>query len=141
MAMKINGFQKLMRKLAKVPDEVKIRAQSDLMLAGREINMLQRSLAPQEDGVLRGSIRTEALPDGEVGVAILAGGTATTVKVRHSKKGNAPSYDYALGQEYGTQKMQANPFFWPGYRARKKRALSRVRAGWKRSLKNIGTKS
>lgn len=141
MAMKINGFQKLMRKLAKVPDEVKIRAQSDLMLAGREINMLQRSLAPQDDGALRGSIRTEALPDGEVGVAILAGGAATTVQVRQSEKGNAGNYDYALGQEYGTQQMQANSYFWPGYRARKKRALNRVRAGWKRSLKNIGTKS
>lgn len=135
--MKISGLDKLARKLAKVPVEVKARAQSDLMLAGREINMLQRALAPQEDGVLRGSIRTEALPDGEVGVAILAGGAATTVKVRHSEKGNSADYDYALGQEYGTQKMQANAFFWPGYRSRKKRALSRVRAGWKRVLKGL----
>ncbi len=141
MAMKVNGFQKLMRKIAKVPDAVKPRAQADLMLAGREINMLQRSLAPQDDGVLRGSIRTEPLPDGEVGVQILAGGEATTVTVRKSRKGNAPKYDYALGQEYGTEKMQANPFFWPGYRARKKRAMRRVRAGVKRSLKSLASKS
>lgn len=135
--MKIKGLDKLARKLAKVPVEVKARAQSDLMLAGREINMLQRALAPQEDGVLRGSIRTEPLSDGEVGVVIRAGGAATTVKVRHSEKGNATDYDYALGQEYGTQKMQANPFFWPGFRTRKKRALRRVRAGWRRVLKGL----
>lgn len=141
MAMKINGFQKLMRKIIKVPEEIKPRIQSDLMLAGREINMLQRSLAPQEDGVLRGTIRTEALPEGELGVEIRAGGEATTIPVRRSKKGNAPKYDYALAQEYGTEKMQANPFFWPAYRARKKRAMRRVRAGIRRSLKNLGNKS
>ena len=135
--MKIKGLDKLARKMAKVPVAVKTRAQSDLMLAGREINMLQRALAPQEDGLLRGSIRTEPLPDGEVGVVIRAGGTDTTVKVRKSEKGNATDYDYALGQEYGTQHMQANPFFWPGYRTRKRRALRRVRASWRRVLKGL----
>jgi HK97 gp10 family phage protein len=118
---------------------VKQRAQADLMLAGREINMLQRSLAPFEDGTLRASIRTEPLTDGTVGVEIKAGGPTTTKSVRNSEKGNAPQYDYAIGQELGTKDMPPNPFFWPGYKARKRRALSRVRQGWKRSLKEAAS--
>lgn len=137
--MKILNMERLKRKLARIPDNVKRRAQADLMLAGREINMLQRSLAPEEDGVLRSTIRTEKLTDGTVGVEIKAGGPATTKIVRKSEKGSSPTYDYALAQEFGTEKMSPNPFFYPGYKARKRRALSRVRQGWKRSLKEAAS--
>lgn len=30
-------------------------------------------------------------------------------------------YDYALANEFGTSKMNAQPFFWPTYRAERKR--------------------
>lgn len=156
--MKILNMERLKRKLARIPDNVKRRAQADLMLAGREINMLQRSLAPIDDGTLRASIRTEPLTDGTVGVEVKAGGPTTTkaYKGRASyerevtigqgnnrgiKKGGAfgVSYDYALAQELGTKDMAPNPFFYPGYKARKRRALSRVRQGWKRSLKEAAS--
>lgn len=138
--MKILNMERLKRKLARIPDNVKRRAQADLMLAGREINMLQRSLAPEEDGTLRASIRTEPLDDGTVGVVVKAGGPTTTKPVRNSEKGNAPQYDYALAQEFGTADLKhPNPFFWPGWKARKRRALSRVRQGWKRSLKEAAS--
>jgi HK97 gp10 family phage protein len=133
--VKILNMERLKRKLDRIPDVVKKRAQADLMLAGREINMLQRSLAPHEDGDLRESIRTEALDDGTVGVAIRAGGPLTTKPVRKSEKGNAPTYDYALAQELGTKDMAPNPFFWPGYKGRKAKARRAVRAGVKRALK------
>lgn len=137
--MKILNMERLKRKLARIPDNVKRRAQADLMLAGREINMLQRSLAPEEDGVLRGTIRTEPLTDGTVGVEIRAGGPATTKPVRNSGKGNAPQYDYALAQEFGTEKMSPNPFFYPGYKARRRKAMSQVRRGVRRALKEAAS--
>lgn len=140
MAMSILGLAKLQRKLARIPAEVKKRAQADLMLGGREINMLQRSLAPKDDGVLASTIRTEPLSDGTVGCEIKAGGAATTKPVRESEKGNAPDYDYAVEQEYGNEHMQANPYFWPGYNGRKKAALRRVRKGVKDTLKKLASK-
>lgn len=135
LVQKLIGMDRLKRKLARIPESVKRRAQADLMLAGREINVLQRSLAPQDDGDLRGTIRTEPLADGTIGVAIAAGGPATTKPVRHSEKGNAPTYDYALGQEYGTEDMAPQPYFWPAIKVKRKQVKRRVRAGVRRALK------
>ncbi|GHC61608.1 HK97 gp10 family phage protein [Limoniibacter endophyticus] len=134
--MKIMNLERLKRKLSRIPESVKKRAQADLMLAGREINMLQRSLAPKDDGTLAASIRTEPLDDGTVGVELKAGGPTTTRVVRNTEKGNSPAYDYALAQEFGNEHQKTpNPFFYPGYRARKRRAMSRVRQGVRRSLR------
>ncbi|GLR55135.1 hypothetical protein KYK30_31785 [Shinella yambaruensis] len=132
---KLIGLERLKRKLSRIPEAVKQRAQADLMAAGREINVLQRSLAPQDDGTLRGSIRTEALTDGTIGAAVAAGGAATTRPVRRSEKGNAPEYDYALAQELGTEEMEPNPFFYPAIKVKRKEVRRRVRAGVRRALK------
>lgn len=134
---KILGLERLKRKLARIPEAVKVRAQADLLQAGREINMQQRRFVPVDDGTLRSSIRTEKLTDGTVGVAIVAGGEATTKSVRKSEKGNAPAYDYALAVEYGTQDMAPEPFFWPGYKIGKKKAKRTVRTGMRRALKQV----
>ena len=135
MAMKLIGMESLRRKLARIPAAVRKRAQADLMLAGREINMLQRSLAPHEDGNLRASIRTEPLGDGEIGAVVRAGGPLTTVPVRNPEKGNAPFYDYAIGQETGTKDMPPNSFFWPGWKARKGKAKARMRKSVKEAMR------
>lgn len=140
--MKILNQARLMQKMRLVPDKVRARAKADLMLGAREINMLQRSLAPKDDGVLVGTIRNEALPDPDIGVVLRAGGPATTKPIRDNKAGGgSPEYDYALAQEFGTSKMPANAFFYPGYNARKKLVMRQVRAGWKRTLKTMGTQS
>lgn len=134
--MKILNLERLKRRLKRVPEAVRKRAKADLMAGGREINMLQRSLAPKDDGTLAGTIRTEQLPDPQIGVEIKAGGPATTKPVRNSEKGNAPMYDYALGQEFGTEDMEANSFFWPAIRVKKKAVMRNVRNGVRRALKD-----
>ena len=133
--MKILNLERLRRRLERIPDAIRKRAKADLMQGGREINMLQRSLAPKDDGVLVSTIRTEQMPDPEIGVVIRAGGPATTKPVRNSEKGNAPEYDYALGQEFGTENMDANPFFYPALNVKIKQVKRNVRRGVKRALK------
>ena len=135
MAMSIIGMERLKRKLARIPDTVKKRAQTDLMLAGREINMRQRTFVPVDDGTLRASIRTEPLTDGTVGVSVAAGGPTTTKPVRNSEKGNAPTYDYAMAIEYGTKDAAPKSFFWPGYKLGKRKAMSRARTGIRRAMR------
>lgn len=126
------------QKLRRIPDKVRVRAKADLMLGAREINMLQRSLAPKDDMVLVGTIRSEPLPDPEIGAVILAGGPATTKRIRNAEKGNSPEYDYAVGQELGTSEMDATPFFYPGFNVKKRKVLSGVRRGWRKVLKESG---
>lgn len=136
--MKIIGLEKLRRRLERIPAEVRKRAKAELMLQGREINMLQRSLVPKDDLTLASTIRSEPLPDPEIGVVMRAGGPATTKPVRETE--NAPEYDYALAQEFGTEDMPANPFFLPAIKVKRKQARNRVRAAARRALKAAASK-
>jgi HK97 gp10 family phage protein len=138
--MKIIGIEKMMRRLERIPEEVRRRTKAELMLGGREINMLQRSLVPKDDLTLAGTIRSEPLPDPQIGVVILAGGEATTKPVRETEKGNSPEYDYALAQEFGTEEMPAKPFFRPAIRVKKKQVRNRVRAAARKALRSAAKK-
>ncbi len=136
--MKIIGLEKMRRRLERIPAEVRKGAKAELMLQARETNMLQRSLVPKDDLTLAGTIRSSPLPDPEIGVVIQAGGPATTKPVRETEKGNSPEYDYALAQEFGTEEMPPNPFFYPAIYVTKKKAKRRVRAAVRRALKKAG---
>jgi HK97 gp10 family phage protein len=65
------------------------------------------------------SIRVEPSSRSPLRAVVRAGGSLTT-------SGNPP-YDYALANEFGTEKMRARPFFWPTYRQK--------RAGIRRAVK------
>lgn len=102
---------------------------------------LQRELAGQLKEIadeLASDIRAAA-PAGETGrlkesvrvrrgrktleLYVEAGGDLTTKDVR---QGSGVRYDYALAQEFGTQKMPANPFFYSTYRARQSEIRERI---------------
>jgi len=95
-------------------------------------------------GRLRDSIRVEK-GRGEMRVLVRAGGPTTTIgggasgggvvaRVRRAVFGGG-SYDYALAQEFGTQKMHAHPFFWSSYRARKDDIRRALKATAKAEIK------
>jgi hypothetical protein len=50
------------------------------------------------------------------------------------KAGDAKAF-YARWVEFGTQKMQARPFFFPAYRALKKRVKSRINREMKKAIR------
>lgn len=120
--MNISNVDRLKRKVAALSGSTRTGLMDALRTSGREINALQRQFAPKEDGVLVGTI--DMIEDESLlKVTLVAGGPATTRPVRD---GADAEYDYALAQELGTQKMPANPFFFPGYRFGKKRAKGRI---------------
>lgn len=129
-----NGLRDLQKRLERIPAAIKRAAQSALDQGAEEIVQTQKRLAPHDDGTLQDSIKWTQ--DGELGRRITAGGPTTTRKVRSSEKGNAPDYDYALAVEFGTQNMSPQPFFWPGYRVAKKRAVSRVKRAVSKAIKD-----
>ena len=81
---------------------------------------------PANRGRLRSTIRTEqgAKP---MRVLVKAGGDATRVH----------GYDYAIAQEFGTQHNQAQPFFWPSYRARKARIRREIKKAARAAINQI----
>ena len=129
--LKFLRVESLLRKFERMAPEVKKRMQADIMTAGREINMLQRALAPVDSGALKQSIRTEPYNDPYVGAFVRAGGQLTTVAARQGHG----TYDYALAQELGTTEVDPTPFFYTAVRAKRPATKRRIRAGIKSAIK------
>lgn len=136
MAIKITGRERLRAVLAKLPKTAKAELQKAMNEGGEKIVARQKSLVQVKSGTLRDSIRYEPFSRGGIGVVIRAGGPTTTKPVR---QGQSATYDYAMGQELGTQEMLAQPFFYPGYRHTKtvvkRRASKAVRLAVEAAMK------
>jgi hypothetical protein len=97
----------------------------ELTNQANEMVGVMRSRIHPLSGHLDKSIRVEQVPSrrGQPIVAIKAGGPLTT---KSSAKGKP--YDYALAEEFGTQREAARPFFFVTVRENKQRAYAAVRA-------------
>lgn len=115
MASSVKGLEELTRKLNAIPKATRTEVRKVLDKSAEEMVSLASALVPTDDGVLKGTIRTHEGKN-ELAVVVRAGGPATTVK----------GYDYAIAVEHGTSDTPERPFFWPAYRAIKKKAKSRA---------------
>lgn len=110
-----------LRRMAAIPPAVKAALKAQNAANAADMVETAKRFAPEQDGVLRDSIRHEdASEPHRISQRVEAGGPTTTNPVRRSKKGSSPDYDYAQAQEYGTQDMAAQPFFWPAWRLKRK---------------------
>lgn len=110
-----------LRRFVAIPKFVRAAVLAQNEANARDLVRAQKRAAPKDDLTLEASIEaTDESKEHRVVQRIRAGGATTTKPVRKSEKGGAPNYDYALGQEFGTEDMPANPFFFPPYRARRK---------------------
>ncbi|UXN70896.1 HK97 gp10 family phage protein [Devosia neptuniae] len=112
---KIFGLSSLEKKLRAIPKATRVEIRGVLEKSATEMVALAKSLAPTDDGDLVASIRQEPGKH-DLSVVVRAGGEATTRN----------GYDYSLAVEHGTANMPDQQFFWPAYRAVKKRAKSRA---------------
>lgn len=99
----------------------------------------QKSLAPvgtdETAGELRDSIRIErgnSTAKAAFVLKVKAGGAKTT-----KQSGAGKPYDHARANEFGTQDMKAQPFFYPPYRARKKDMRAAVRKAVKLAVQQV----
>lgn len=79
-----------------------------------------KGAVPVDTGKLRESVRVVT---DEGGSRVIEGGTADTLK--RLKSGG--EFDQALAVEYGTQKMPAQPHYWPTMRSNEKAIESSLR--------------
>ncbi len=158
---KITGLRALSTKLSKsLPQQVRLRVKQAIAEGADAIVSTQRNLAPVKTGNLRESIvatmgggevpkyaafrsrkqgksrnsRMIEVADPELAAIITAGNNA--VRYAHLVEfGTSPHVNG--GKFAGTQNpgAKAQPFFYPGYRANKKRVKAKIRAAIKKGIK------
>lgn len=133
MKVKVLNVDRLNRKLAALPAAVKVEIRPALEKSADEIAALARRLVPVDSGDLRDSIGWTwgTAPRGAISLGTVKAGDLTITVYA----GNSEAF-YARWVEFGTVKTSAQPFFYPAYRAMRKRAKSRIkRAGTKAAKK------
>lgn len=123
-----------------MPQVAKNEIRKALESAADEIVGMAQRLVPVDKGDLRDSIGWTwgkapkgALTLGKVAESSLAGDLTITIYA-----GNSEAF-YARFVEFGTQKMPAQPYFYPAYRATKKRAKGRVRRSITKAAKQVAS--
>ena len=127
------GLRSFNKRMAKIPKSVRRAAQLKIDQNAAELVAIQKSYAPEKDGDLINSIESATLTNGRVGRIVVAGGDETTRPVRD---GASAEYDYALAQEFGTQRQTANPFFFPPYRLKRRAFNARTTRAIKKAIRD-----
>lgn len=153
MAAKIQGLDRLRRKLRALPKAAEEEISKAMEQSANEIVALAKSLAPVDGGDLResigwtwgdapkgsitlGKVRKGGRGAGNLQITIYAGG-GDAFYARMIEFGTAPHLNGGLfaGSEHpGTA---AQPFFYPSWRAGRKRARSRVTRAITKSAKRV----
>lgn len=142
---KLIGLDRLTRKLTAIPRHVEAATIPAMESGAAEIVTMMKRLAPVESGALRDSIgwtwgdapegamvlgRSKARGGpGRKFITIYAGSAQTMV-------GSRAQFQLARLQEFGTQNMTANPFFYPSWRASRKRVRGRITRAMKKAIKD-----
>lgn len=139
----VEGLDRLKRKLTQTIPNAVIEVTAKAMEAGADevVGMMKR-LAPKDSGVLAETIgwtwgdppkgamvlgKSTPTRDGLV-ITIYAGDESTLV-------GERAQFQLARLQEFGTQNMNASPFFFPSWRALRKRVRGRVTRQMRKAIR------
>lgn len=120
------GLSSFRRRMRAIPQAARNAVQPALIKSAGDIADIQRRLAPVEDGDLRDSIVVtgpgEATPPySQPGGAMVVPENMAAITVGNTE------VRYPHLQEFGTSRHAAQPFFWPGFRMGRKRALDRIK--------------
>ena len=118
------GLDAMRRKMAAIPRKIRAEMEASLAASAEELVAMQKRLAPVDDGKLRDSIRW-----------IRGALTGQTVS-RDNMTATVLTTDFkAAFVEFGTVKRTATPFFFPAYRALKRRIKSRISRAVNKAIK------
>lgn len=141
MATKIQGLERLRRKLQKMPERIEEQIRLVMEKSANEIVAMAKSLVPVDSGALRDSIGWTwgDAPKGAITIAKgKKGDLAITIYAGTRDKGlGAADAFYARWVEFGTQKMTAQPYFYPSYRTNKKRVRGRITRAINKAVKEV----
>lgn len=135
---RIIGLEKLQKRLNAIPQIAKDEIKKALEQSANEIVAMMRNLVPVDEGDLRDSIGWTYgdVPKGSISLGSVRASELTGDLTITIYAGNSKAF-YARWVEFGTQKMQAQPFFYPAYRALRRRAKGRVTRAINKAAKKV----
>ena len=152
MATRVQNRQRLLKKLAAMPPKVRSAAKQALAESADEIQDMQRRLAPKRTGRLARSIvqtwgggkerysslSGSAMSDGDPDLTVVISASNSATRYAHLVEfGTAPHENGGSTQGSMNPGTRAQPFFFPAYRALRKRAKSRVNRAMTKAIKQI----
>ncbi|WP_336800804.1 HK97-gp10 family putative phage morphogenesis protein [Kaistia sp. MMO-174] len=152
MATRVQNRQRLLQKLAAMPPQVRAAAKQALAESADEIQGMQRRLAPKRTGRLARSIvqtwgggkeryaslAGSAMSDGDPDLTVvISAGNSETRYAHLVEFGTAPHDNGGTTKGSKHPGARAQPFFFPAYRALRKRAKSRVNRAMTKAIKRI----
>jgi HK97 gp10 family phage protein len=128
------------RKFAAIPAAVREAARLELERNATAIVADMKRVAPVDDGALRDSIGWTwgEAPAGSLVIGTVGGRGYGTLRITIYAGGREAFY--ARFQEFGTVKMAANPFFFPVWRARRRRTRSRITRSISKAIKEAANR-
>ena len=142
MATKIEGADKLKRKMQAFPQLAREQIAKALEQSAEEIVRMAKSLAPVDDGDLQrsigwtwgdapkgsitiGTVRQEGKGAGNLAITIYAG-NSEAFYARWVEFGTSPHVNGGRFAGTANPGIRAQPFFYPAYRAMRKRVRGRT---------------
>ena len=127
----LSSFQKRMRA---IPEAARKAVAPAVMKSAYDIADIMEGLAPEDTGDLIGSIAVTGPgqttpPYSQPGGAMVVPENTAAITVGNS------DVRYPHLQEFGTTHHAAQPFFWPGFRMGRKRALDRIKRAIGKAIK------
>ena len=127
----LSSFQKRMRAIQEAARKAVAPA---VMKSAYDIADIMEGLAPEDTGDLIGSIAVtgpgqSTPPYSQHGGSMVVPENTAAITVGNS------DVRYPHLQEYGTTHHAAQPFFWPGFRMGRKRALDRIKRAIGKAIK------
>ena len=121
-------------RMDKMPARIRLAAAAAMEQGADEMVAMMQRLVPVDDGQLRASIGWTwgDAPAGSFTVTTIKGGRRAGTDVAalrltiYATAKDEKGRPYASWVEFGTKRSAANPFFWPSYRALRKRVAGRI---------------
>ena len=141
MASRIERREQMLAKLRKLPAAVRSEIKQAMAQSADEITAMQKRLVPVRTGALRDSIKqTWGNKPGLSSAGLAVGGAKggdPDLTVWFTAGGERDGW-YARFVEFGTS---AQPFFYPAWRASKRRAKARISRAITRAAKKVAASS
>lgn len=128
------GLAKFQRRMQAIPKAARDAVQPALATSAYQVAETMESMAPEETGDLKGSITVTLAgratpPYSQPGGSTTVPENAAMITVGHT------DVRYAHLVEFGTAKTDPQPFFWPGFRLSRDKALKRIKRAVGKAIK------
>lgn len=120
------GLASFQRRMRAIPEAVRLAVGPSLVAAAEDVAAAQRALAPVDEGDLVASIVVTG-PGQSTPPYSQPGGSKVVPENAAAVTAGNSNVRYPHLQEFGTSFHPAHPFFWPGFRLARKRAVAKIK--------------